>query len=744
MDNNTEKKRKKLSLKKSVDDGTGTKVVNADENDDKYKDIIEEARENIKRVMASNRDNINRFKEFQRFVYYSTLNEDEVTALDGLQRPALQFNMLKPMANRLIGEFSKQQPCIYVEADEFEEVDPKTLEVLQGRLADIMHELQNRDNQQTAIYRDQITGGYSSAKVRTSYKSSKAFAQDIIIEKTYNPCFVGFDDSATRTDKADAEFCFEFFPMSLNSFKAKYPEIDTSDLSFRSIVNDDFQFTYSQDSRKIVIVVDYYKIMHDRETLYLLSDGKTMLKDEYDEKKWPKFQQKPKILDERNTEIKRCCRCRFVDKQVIEVQDDTLTSCVPIVNFDGDSVRIEKDGYFKDFTSPYMLQAEGIQKLMNAAGQTLANDIENVTQQKLLIAQEALPDDKDQYMDSLLNFQSSTLAVYKSRDEENPNFQIPPPREIQRVGLPQDVLMAFNNSAQILQYITGSYDAQLGIQNKDLSGTAIVEGATQSNATAMPYVINHMTALTQIAKLIVEIIPKIYTTPRTIPVRDKSGKRTFVRINDPNDPNSVNFSYNHEHINVRVEAGVNFEIEKNRAIQQIVGIMKVSPQFNAFMSQQGLPILFDNLSFRGSNIVKEMAEDWLKQQEEAQKQQGKQPNPELMDSESKMISAIAKLIEAKDNSAKLQSEIQKDTYDTIIDAKNTEIAQEKADTDRIKALTEVGESKASVGMEQQKLDAESKRTNQEMIMALINSLQEQDRLQLEKVNAVSNFINPQY
>jgi len=60
---------------------------------------------------------------------------------------------------------------------------------------------------------------------------------------------------------------------------------------------------------------------------------------------------------------------------------------------------------------------------------------------------------------------------------------------------------------------------------------AIVEGATQSNATAMPTVVGYLAGLQRVAEGYVKMMPRYYSTARMMPVRDQEGLTSHIRIN---------------------------------------------------------------------------------------------------------------------------------------------------------------------------------------------------------------------
>ena len=70
----------------------------------------------------------------------------------------------------------------------------------------------------------------------------------------------------------------------------------------------------------------------------------------------------------------------------------------------------------------------------------------------------------------------------------------------------------------LVQNILGSYDAALGINDNQLSGVAIVEAASQSSATAMPYIVGCLQGFQRAAEVYVSLVPKYFVTPRSLPI----------------------------------------------------------------------------------------------------------------------------------------------------------------------------------------------------------------------------------
>jgi hypothetical protein len=226
-----------------------------------------------------------------------------------------------------------------------------------------------------------------------------------------------------------------------------------------------------------------------------------------------------------------------------------------------------------------------------------------------------------------------------------------------------------------------------------LSGKAVIESATQGNAAAMPYVVGYLQGLTQIGNIIVDLIPKYLIGKRTIPVMDSNGDQDYVEINMQGRPV---LNYKERAIKVNVEAGVNFQVQKNKALEQIVALMQASSQFGQFMnSPQGLKILVRNLTIYGAENLQEAIDPYLQQQAQ-QQQQAMQMQQQAMSQNPQMIRAQAELMkvqtQAEQNQIENQFEIARiSTEKEIADSKILE-AEAKVSQAQIDSAVRLEES----------------------------------------------------
>lgn len=667
----------------------------------KHQDRLEHIKGNVKRSYESFKPNYDRWNEFRRFIFETSLTQDDISLLTQLSKPQLEFNVTEAYISRLMGEFSKQEPSIMVGSENQDQADPTTVHVVEQHIRHVLLDSKN-NHTRWEIMKDIYSGGFSVGKLYTKYAHPMSFDHIMMFERAFDPCLCGFDQTARYAHKGDGQFCFELTPYELESFKEDNPRIKVDKLSYNKSFAG-YNWSYLNGSEKMLMVCDYYEKKKRDVKIVQLSDNKVMTVKEYEQmaEEWDRMgaiamlpQPKGKM---RWTQLETVCRYRCMETEVIEYEETDYTY-FPLVFFDGNSIVLRNpktSGAVQQVTRPYVYHAKGAQKLKNFAGITLANEMENIVQHKVMIAKEALPKEQD-FLNAYKDYQKPSTYVYNAFFEQDPDKPIPNPiREVQRVPTPPEVVATFASTDSLIQNILGSYDASLGINDNQLSGVAIVEAATQSNAAAMPYIVGFLQGLQRIAEIIVDLIPKYYKTPRTIPVRGIDGKSDYVKVNQPD---GVEMFYDQNVLNVKVEAGVSFQIQKSRALQQIIALQQASPLFAQFMNEKGLNVLLDNIEIRGIDQLKMMVEDWeqelAKQKQLAmqQQQQEMQNNPIVMKNKIEMAKLQQKgqEMQQKDMQHKTQYQIdlQQLKNDQMKILTDLAIAKDNSMTQRVKAESE--------------------------------------------------------
>ncbi len=652
-------------------------------------DQLARIKKNVSTAYMYFNDNYKRYREFRKYVFKESINEQQRAVLQQLNRPVVEFNILEAYISRLLGEFSQHEPGIEVSPAEGIPVDQQVLDVVEGHLRHILHDA-NKNNFSYEVYKDLLSGGFSVAKVWTDYASPMSFNQQIYLARVFDPTMCGFDPMARTSHKGDGQFSFEIYPMLEEEFMRQFPQAEVKNCGYTRDI-EGFNWTYKDvQGQKIILVADYYEKKRKKVKIVKLANGRVMTEKNYQklEAYWVAEQfieQIPAIVGEpRITELETICRYKLIEDQVLEY-NETDYSYLPHVFVDGNSILLTQGTANTTYqmTRPLVYHAKGVQDMMNYSGQTICNSMENLIQHKFIVMKEAIPQEQD-YIEALNDIQRASTIVVNAFNENNPDQPIPNPiREVQNIPLPPEVLASFQVTGPITQAILGSFTSNQNKDNQNLSGKAVIESSAADNASSMPFVVGYLAGLNQMANIIVDLIPKYINNKRVIPVENKAGDKTYEEVNSPG---KTMIAYDEKAIRVNVDAGVSFQVQKTKALQTIVQLMSASEEFASFMnSPMGLPILLDNLEILGADRLKEASNQWLQQQQQ-QQQQAMQMQQQAQQMDPAFIRAQAEMM-------KIQQQKEQDQVDN-------QLAIMKLQVDKVVADSKVMEAESKISNQQ--------------------------------------------
>lgn len=684
----------------------------------KHLSQLEKIKQSVEQAYVYFRPNYDRYHEFKRFVYKSTLTEDDIAVLATLQRPQIEFNMMEAYISRLRGEFSRMEPGVVIRAkDGYEDIDPQLISVLEAHFKAILGDPDN-DGLSYDVYTDLLVGGFSVVEVYTDYISEMSMDQKICIQRVFDPTLCGFDPLARKSHKGDGNFCFQLFPKEAEEVERMYGSDALKGMKYARAFSG-FNWSYRAAKKDIVLLCDYFKKDFKKEKITKLSNGRTISVKHYEElvEMWEQsgyIEQPPVPIGKmRETILEEIVRYRLSGTELVEAPVKTNFRMLPLIFFDGNStvLRDNNDSTAEQMTRPYIYNVKDAQRLKNYAGQSIANELENTVQHKIIASVESIPED---YLDAYINVQQPSTYLYNQFFEGNPEIALNPPREVVRTPIPPQISETFQMADNLIQGILGSYDAALGIQNNDLSGVAIMQGAMHSNAAAMPYTVGFMKGWNRVCQMNLDLIPKYYVTPRSLPTVQPDGKRSYQVINKMGNPF---MDYDPLSLEVKVEAGVNFAVQKQISLETIIQLMQTSEAFAAFINTKGLGILLDNIEIRGIEGLRQAAAQFMEEtaQKQAQAEQmAQQQAAQQLDPKQVMAmqaQAEMKKVEQKEKAVETQAQV-----DLIKISTDDAVKNKLADIEMIKVIADVQGNGVEQGLKQEKLDAENARTAVEMAL----------------------------
>lgn len=683
-------------------------------------------------------ENCRTYRDYRRYVFRTSINEQQKAILQKMNKPVIEFNILEAYISRLLGEFAKHEPSIEVTPADGVPVAPEVLEMVEGHLRHIFYTA-NKDNFAYEVYKDLLSGGFSVAKVWTDYTSPMSFDQQIYLSRVFDPTLCGFDPMARASHKGDGQYSFEIYPMTEHDFQREYPFANMANLKYQKDI-EGFNWAFKDNqNNKIILVVDYYEKKKRKVKILKLANGRVITAKNYEKLKayWEQEQfieQLPiPVGKPRMTELETIVRYRLVENQVLEYVETDYTY-LPHVFFDGNSIILTQTTANTTYqmTRPYIYHAKGVQDLKNFSGQCLANYLENMVQHKFIIKKEAIPQEED-YLTALNNIQQANTIVVNAYAENNPDKGIPDPiREVNVMPAPPEIMNTFQVTEPTTQVILGSYASNLGKNDNDLSGKAVIESASVGNSAAMPYVVGYLQGLTQVGNIAVDLMPKYLVGKRSIPVVSLEGDKEYKKINQEGAPY---LDYDERAIKVNIEAGVNFQVQKNQALTQIIALMGVSEEFNKFMnSEQGLPILIDNLTVYGADQLQKAVPEWMQvQAQQAQQQQEQAMQMAQMDP--RMIKAKADEQKVQLESMELHQKGQQQQFENQIQIAKMAIEKELADAKILESEAKVSQAQidSAVRLEESQTSLETHALDSAAKLAEVRSREHNSHLETIKL-----------
>lgn len=690
-----------------------------------HQDMLPDLRKMVEVSYEYFQKNAQRFNEFMRFVFETSLTNEDINKLEAVQKPQIEFNVLEAIINNRRGEFSMQEPSIVVHASDgvplerFTEEYIQMINVLEAYVRETISGPSN-GGFGNKIMKDLLGGGYSVGEVYTDYINEFSFDQEIVVKRVFDPTLTGFDPLARETHKGDGGYCFQLYPVTKAEFTEQFGKEAAEEMKFARGLSG-FNWSYNNQKQDIILMCDLWMKKRKKTKIVKISTGHVVTLKHFNEllEEWNKrdfIEQAPIIIEERMTLLEDIVRYRFCETKVFEYTK-TDYKYLPLVFFDGNSADIKDSdsGAARQMTRPYVYQAKGIQKLKNFAGQSVAAEIENMVQHKFVVPIEAIP---DKYLEAYRNVQQADVLMYNSFYKGDTNVPLAAPREIQRTPTPPLVESTFLGSDSVTQAILGNYDSTLGTNKQDISGVAIANGAIHTNAASTPYLQGYIDGLNRIAQIELDLIPKYYVTPRTLPIRTPEGKRAYQVINNPNQEQSIEINYRPHELNVKIEAGVNSAIAKQAALDQIIKMMQASPLFAQFINTSGLETILDNMDIRGIDSLKEKSIQFMEMLQKQQEESANQTDPE-----EELIKGTLEV-----EMAKVEQKADEAEGKLAVETARVAIEQEKVNAQIAEIMNDMETKNAKLMLEQEKVDSENARTAIDTAMQISKEIHERQTL----------------
>jgi hypothetical protein len=520
------------------------------------------------------------------------------------RRPILTINKLPPFIRQVVNDARQNKPSIKVLPQD-SMADPATAEIYSGLIRNI-ETTSDADVAYDTALECAASGGFGFFRINLSYVNERSFDQDIRFERIANPMRVYPDPDSEAADSSDWNVCFVAEPMPKAEFDRRYPDqVPAGGLVDSGI--------WLQDDQ--VVVAEYWTREEVETKVVLLSTGDFVDKADYDAN--PLAFIGPdglpaEIKGEPRDVISHKVTQRIVNGSTVLKTTEWAGKYIPIIPVYGEEVNIEGRRVFRSL----IRDAKDAQVLYNVGRSASAEFMALAPKAPFMVEKGSLVDE-DKW--ATANIANHAYLEY-SKGSNMP----------QRQGMPtvatgplQEALTASDEMKSII----GIYDAGIGARSNETSGRAIMARQRESDTSTFHFIDNLSRAIRHAGRILLDLIPKVYTPGRVARILGEDGAPQNVQIGDAEQARMTRFNEGVENIyaldvgsyDLTVSVGPGFNSRREEAATQMMELIRAYPAAAPYIGD----LLVKNLDWPGADeIAKRLAgiAQQMTQQEQGQGQ----------------------------------------------------------------------------------------------------------------------------
>ena len=537
-------------------------------------------------------------------------------------RPMLTINRLPTIINQITGDVRVNRPGIKVRPFD-DQGDPDLAEVYTG----LIRSIENASDATTAYVHAldcAATCGIGHWRVLTKFTDDDMFEQDILIRPIRNPLAVVWDPGAQLPTREDAKWCFVVDLLPKERFQAKYPDARYADFEFEDLPD----YLHGWYRSEHIRVAEYWRKVDVTKTLAQLQNGAVV---DITDKSREVLSTLP-IHRERRVQSHKVEQYVVSGAEVLDGPNDWAGKHIPIVPVIGEEVsvgdRVVRYGIVRHAKDPQRMYNYWI------TAQAEFTALQPKAPYKMTPAQ-VEGHEADWREANIRNF---PYLLY------NPDEMAPPPQR-EPPPMPSS---AMDRQARIaeddLKATTGVFDAAQGAKSNETSGRAIRAREQQSDTATAVYPGNMGRAIGYTGRILVDLIPTIFDTQRTVRLLEEDDTEKFAQVNTvvtgPDGPVVFN-DLTVGKYDVVVLTGPSFNTRRIEAVEGMLGFIQAVPQAGALIAD----LIAKNQDWPGAEKIAERLRHMLPPELRDEDDQQNAPPPEPPDPAvaAKMAEMMAKI-----------------------------------------------------------------------------------------------------
>jgi hypothetical protein len=589
--------------------------------------------------------------------------------------PRLTSNRIAQSVAQVVNDSRQNRPsikCLPVDSS----ADVKTAEMMDGLVRHIQS-ISDADTAFDTAIDNAVTCGIGFIRVLTEYVSDDSFDQEIIIKRVRNPLTVYLDPECQDPTGSDAKYAFVTSWLGKEDFEFKYPKSVAT--SFDSDAKGDSQSWYGEEG---IRVAEYWELKLDEDKLYLYTDGSFGFESENDGSRG-------EPVEKREVE-RKSVKCYTMCGNEILSEDEWAGKYIPISRVVGNELDIEGKVHFTGMVR----NAKDAQRLINLWDSKEAELLSLAPKSPFIGAAGQFEGFEREWGSA--NIDNRPYLEYNPVvDTDSGPQSFPPPQRQMPPPISQGILQAKQGAVDGLKAVTGIFDASLGQRSNETSGKAIIARQRQGDNASFNYIDNLGRAIRHIGRIIVDLIPSIYDTPRVARILGEDGVHSMAPI----DPNSSQSHYQVQssdgslksiynpgvgRYDVVVTTGPSYNTKRQEAAEGMIALTQTNPDLWPIIGD----LLVNSLDWPGADKMAKRLKAMLPPQAaeaengDSENKSSKIPN-EIKQQMDQLMQQHEQLTNALHSA---QNKLDEEEKAKDIEIAKLEIERYRAETERMKAI----------------------------------------------------------
>lgn len=662
------------------------------------KDIVSDALDAWEDCVDKHEHNYDAAAEDLRFARLAEQwHPDDEKARRKDNRPCLVINRMPAFIRQVVNDARQNTPGITVHPVD-SDADVKTAEIFSGLIRDIEAQSDADMAYDTALD-FAVSGGFGFFRVNTEYvndgtvsQGASAFEQDIRIKRIANPLNVYGDPYSEEPDSSDWNVAFVLDKFSKKAFERRYPDATPTGWENRySGCNNEW---YDGDD---VTVAEYWTREKANTKIYALSDGVVIDEADLKERQQELYAKGIEVIGQPRVITKHKVTQRIVTAAEVLSTTDWRGQYIPIVPVYGDDIVVDGRRHFRSL----IRDAKDPQRMFNY-WRTASTELVALAPKAPFIGKKGAFKS-----DSRWETANSVSHPYLEFDGD-----IPPQRQ-PFSGSPVGVIQEALNASDDMKSIIGLFDASLGARSNETSGRAIMMRQREGDVSTFHFIDNLSRAVRHGGRILIDLIPHVYSTARVIRILGQDKKPEKIQINQPFDDNGTERIYDLTigRYDLTVDAGPSYTTQREEAANQMMELIRVYPAAAPIIGD----LLAKNLDWAGAEKIAERLEIMLPPEIKATMHKGsgqadpnappgQQPGapaqPQIPPEIAAAVQQAQQIIdELKNQLGQAQQTITTLEGDRSIETEKNRIADYRARTERMRALNDASTPSAMPSQE---------------------------------------------